>query len=105
MCIGVRAAWTDRTRRPSHPTAAMELPLYSATRVETELDTLLVNIEIIALTRAREIVAKHAVGDVAHDAVLHCCGSTATMCGDRSSIDVASSKVIRFREPIGTPPR
>jgi RNA polymerase sigma factor (sigma-70 family) len=48
----------------------MDSPLYSAARVDT--DALLLHIETMALAQARDIVPKHAVGDVAHDVVLHC---------------------------------
>jgi RNA polymerase sigma factor (sigma-70 family) len=48
----------------------MDTPLHSAARVET--DALLLHIEAMALAQARDIVPKHAVGDVAHDVVLHC---------------------------------
>jgi RNA polymerase sigma factor (sigma-70 family) len=47
-------------------------PTSSATRVETELDALLIRIDAIALARAREIVVRHAAADIAHDVVLEC---------------------------------
>jgi hypothetical protein len=48
----------------------MDTHIHSATCVQT--DALLLHIGTMAMARARDIVAKHAVGDVAHDVVLHC---------------------------------
>jgi RNA polymerase sigma factor (sigma-70 family) len=69
----VRAAWTTATRRSSFLPPGWHMhTLRSIRRVETELDALLLRIEAIALTCARELDSPHNVGDIAHDVLLDC---------------------------------
>lgn len=68
----------------------MDTPIHPAARIEIEPDALILTIETIALTRARDFGPKHARGDLTQSVVLDCLIKIS-----RGTWDVAPDDLIR----------